>query len=56
VGREEYLPLYNQLYREYFAVYPPARTAIINCLGDAIKYEIECIAIKPAVQPVVPSI
>ena len=56
VGREEYLPLYNQLYREYLAVDPPARTTIINCLGDAIKYEIECIAIKPAVQPVVPSI
>jgi 2-iminobutanoate/2-iminopropanoate deaminase len=41
------LPLYNQLYREYFSEPFPARTTIVNCLGGALKYEVECIAAKP---------
>jgi 2-iminobutanoate/2-iminopropanoate deaminase len=47
VGREAYLAEYNQLYREYFPDPKPARTTIIDCLGDALKYEIECIAVIP---------
>lgn len=40
------IPLYNQLYREYFSTPFPARTTIVNCLGGALKYEVECIAVK----------
>jgi len=39
------LPLYNQLYREYFKAPFPARTTITNCLPPSLKYEIECVAV-----------
>ena len=39
------LPLYNQLYREYFAAPFPTRTTITNCLPPTLHYEIECIAV-----------
>ena len=39
------LPLYNQLYREYFKAPFPARTTITNCLPPTLKYEIECVAV-----------
>ena len=35
---------YNWLYREYFSEPYPARATIVNCLGGALKYEIEVIA------------
>lgn len=41
----EELPLYNQLYREYFAAPFPARTTITNCLPPTLKYEVECVAV-----------
>lgn len=41
----ENLPLYNQLYREYFKAPFPARTTITNCLPPDLKYEVECIAL-----------
>jgi len=47
IGNDSDLDLYNALYREYFPTHPPARTTIVNCLGTALKYEIECIAVKP---------
>ncbi len=47
IGNDADLALYNELYREYFNSEPPARTTIVNCLGTALKYEIECIAVKP---------
>jgi 2-iminobutanoate/2-iminopropanoate deaminase len=40
------LPLYNQLYREYFSVPYPTRTTITNCLPPTLRYEIEVVAIK----------
>jgi 2-iminobutanoate/2-iminopropanoate deaminase len=40
------VPLYNQLYRDYFKAPFPARTTITNCLPPTLKYEIECIAVK----------
>ncbi len=40
----EDLPIYNQLYREFFREPFPARTTITNCLSGTLKYEIECIA------------
>jgi len=41
----ESVPLYNQLYREYFSHPFPTRTTITNCLSAALKYEIECVAV-----------
>ena len=41
----EEVPLYNQLYREYFKAPFPTRTTITNCLSSALRYEIECIAV-----------
>lgn len=40
----EQLPLYNQLYREYFGEPYPSRTTITNCLPPGLLYEIECVA------------
>lgn len=40
------LPLYNQLYREYFPQPSPARTTITNCLPPNLKYEVEAIAVR----------
>ena len=42
----EDVPLYNQLYREYFTEPYPARTTITNCLPPALRYEIEVVAVK----------
>ena len=39
------LPLYNQLYREYFQEPFPARTTITHCLPETLKFEIECVAV-----------
>ena len=46
VRDDEELPLYNQLYREYFKAPLPARTTIVKCLGAAIRYEIEAVAVR----------
>ncbi|MBC7365606.1 MAG: RidA family protein [Undibacterium sp.] len=40
-----HVPLYNQLYREYFSPPYPARTTITHCLPETLHYEIECIAV-----------
>jgi 2-iminobutanoate/2-iminopropanoate deaminase len=40
---------YNTLYREYFKEPFPARTTIVNCLGN-IKFEIEVVAAVRASQ------
>ncbi len=40
------LPLYNQLYREYFPQPAPARTTITNCLPPNLKYEVEAVAVR----------
>jgi 2-iminobutanoate/2-iminopropanoate deaminase len=42
----EEVPLYNQLYREYFSEPFPARTTITNCLPSALRYEIEAVAVR----------
>lgn len=40
------LPLYNQLYREYFSAPWPARTTITNCLPPSLKFEVEVVAVR----------
>jgi 2-iminobutanoate/2-iminopropanoate deaminase len=42
----EDLPLYNQLYREYFPEPRPARTTITHCLPPSLRYEIEVVAVR----------
>jgi 2-iminobutanoate/2-iminopropanoate deaminase len=42
----EDLPLYNQLYREYFPEPRPARTTITHCLPPSLRYEIEVVAVQ----------
>jgi 2-iminobutanoate/2-iminopropanoate deaminase len=46
VRDSEELPLYNQLYREYFPAPCPARTTIVNCLDARLRYEIEAVAVR----------
>jgi len=42
------LPLYNQLYREYFPAPCPARTTLTHCLPPTLKYEIEAVDVRQA--------
>lgn len=35
---------HNRIYREYFSDPYPARTTLIGCLGDLVKYEVDLIA------------
>lgn len=46
VGRQEDLPEFNRIYREYFSAPFPARTTLIGCLGDLLKFEVDVIALK----------
>jgi len=41
----ENLPVYQEIYKEYFKPPYPARTTITHCLGKNLQYEIECIAV-----------
>jgi 2-iminobutanoate/2-iminopropanoate deaminase len=38
---------HNSVYREFFAEPFPARTTLIGCLGDMIKYEVDLVAYSP---------
>lgn len=40
------VPLFNQLYREYFSAPFPARTTITNCLPPSLRFEIEAVAVR----------
>ena len=44
VGSQENLASFNQIYREYFSAPYPARTTIMGCLGDLLKFEVDVIA------------
>ena len=35
---------HNRIYREFFAPPYPARTTLVGCLGDLVKYEVDLIA------------
>jgi 2-iminobutanoate/2-iminopropanoate deaminase len=35
---------HNRIYREYFSEPFPARTTLIGCLGDLVKYEVDLVA------------
>jgi 2-iminobutanoate/2-iminopropanoate deaminase len=44
LARQEDWDAHNRVYREYFSEPFPARTTLVGCLGDLVKYEIDCIA------------
>jgi 2-iminobutanoate/2-iminopropanoate deaminase len=44
VARQEDLPEFNRIYREYFSAPYPARTTIMGCLGDLLKFEVDVVA------------
>lgn len=46
LGDQKDLPAFNQIYREFFKEPFPARTTIMGCLGDILKFEVEAIARK----------
>ena len=48
VGRQEDLPEYNRIYREYFAAPYPARTTLVGCLGTLLKFEVDVTAVDKA--------
>jgi len=35
---------HNRIYREFFSEPFPARTTLIGCLGNVVKYEVDCVA------------
>lgn len=46
IGRQEYLSEFNTIYKEYFSAPYPARTTIMGCLGDVLKFEADVVAYK----------
>ena len=44
VGKQENLESFNNIYREYFSNPYPARTTLVGCLGDLLKFEVDAIA------------
>ncbi len=44
VGRKEDLVRFNEIYREYFSEPYPARTTLIGCLSDLLKFEVDLVA------------
>ena len=44
VGRKEDLAEFNRIYRDYFSEPFPARTTLIGCLSDILKFEVDLVA------------
>lgn len=44
VGKQEYLAEFNKIYKDYFSAPYPARTTIMGCLGDLLKFEVDVVA------------
>lgn len=48
VGDQKDLKDFNRIYKDYFTSPYPARTTLIGCLGDLLKFEVDLIAyLKP---------
>ena len=43
VGKQEYVVSFNNIYKEFFTAPYPARTTLIGCLGDLLKFEVDAI-------------
>jgi 2-iminobutanoate/2-iminopropanoate deaminase len=46
VGRQEDLVEFNRIYKEYFTEPYPARTTLIGCLGNILKFEVDVVACR----------
>jgi 2-iminobutanoate/2-iminopropanoate deaminase len=44
LAKREDWDAHNRVYREFFSEPFPARTTLIGCLGDLVKYEVDCVA------------
>lgn len=44
LAKQEDWDAHNQIYREFFTEPFPARTTLIGCLGDLVKYEVDLVA------------
>jgi 2-iminobutanoate/2-iminopropanoate deaminase len=44
VGKQEYLAEFNMIYKEFFSEPYPARTTLIGCLGELLKFEVDAVA------------
>ncbi len=44
IGRDTDVAEYNRIYRDFFSEPFPARTTIVNCLGTALKFEVDVTA------------
>jgi 2-iminobutanoate/2-iminopropanoate deaminase len=44
LARQEDWDAHNAIYREHFSEPFPARTTLIGCLGELVKYEVDLIA------------
>ncbi|MFO0791392.1 MAG: RidA family protein [Pirellulales bacterium] len=42
---------HNRIYREYFSEPYPARTTLVGCLGDLVKYEVDLVAYARGTTP-----
>ena len=45
VGEQANLPKFNAIYKEYFKAPYPARTTLMGCLGDLLKFEVDAVAL-----------
>lgn len=41
----ECMAQFNEIYKEFFSEPYPARTTIVKCLGERLKFEVDCIAV-----------
>ena len=46
VGQQQDLAAFNKIYKEYFSEPYPARTTIMGCLGDLLKFEVDVVAYR----------
>lgn len=44
VNKQENLTEFNKIYKDYFTEPYPARTTLIGCLGDLLKFEVDVVA------------
>lgn len=47
LSNKEDWDMHNRVYREFFSEPFPARTTLIGCLGDMVKYEVDLVAYSP---------
>ncbi|HWI94180.1 MAG TPA: RidA family protein [Flavisolibacter sp.] len=46
VASQEDLKRFNEIYKEYFNEPYPARTTLIGCLGNLLKFEVDVVAFR----------